>query len=129
VLALSLGEAASFGTMLPGVTRVYEASTTATVTSTMLDAHLTVADASTQRTGHLVNGSHFLPQPLQVRANTGAYGAVGSAASPRPLLSWSQPVGRTPVTLGFRQAVDAQDPLRAGLYGKTLTFTLSTTEP
>ena len=34
-----------------------------------------------------------------------------------------------PVTIGFRQAVKATDALRTGAYSKTLTFTLSTTNP
>ena len=33
------------------------------------------------------------------------------------------------VTLGFRQAIGANDALRTGTYSKTLTFTLSTTTP
>ncbi len=33
------------------------------------------------------------------------------------------------MTLGFRQAIGASDPLRAGAYSKTLTYTLSTTQP
>jgi hypothetical protein len=32
-------------------------------------------------------------------------------------------------TLGFKQTIDAGEPLRTGRYGKTLTFTLSTTQP
>jgi hypothetical protein len=33
------------------------------------------------------------------------------------------------VTLAFRQPIAAGDALRTGTYGKTLTLTLSTTEP
>ena len=33
------------------------------------------------------------------------------------------------VNLGFRQHIGASQPLRTGTYGKTLTFTLSTTTP
>jgi hypothetical protein len=33
------------------------------------------------------------------------------------------------VTLEFRQAIGASEPLRTGSYGKTLTYTLSTTNP
>ena len=33
------------------------------------------------------------------------------------------------MTLGFKQSVGAAETLRAGNYGKTLTFTLSTTQP
>jgi hypothetical protein len=31
--------------------------------------------------------------------------------------------------VGFRQSIGDTDPLRTGTYGKTLTFTLSTTTP
>ena len=33
------------------------------------------------------------------------------------------------MTVGFNQAIGANEPLRTGSYGKTLTFTLSTTNP
>ena len=33
------------------------------------------------------------------------------------------------MTLNFRQTIAANDALRTGTYGKTLTFTLSTTTP
>ena len=33
------------------------------------------------------------------------------------------------VTVGFKQAIGATEPLRTGSYAKTLTFTLSTTNP
>ena len=53
------------------------------MTSTAGDALLSVADPSSVGTGHLVNGTFVLPQPLQARArnaaNTGtAYNNVGS---------------------------------------------------
>ena len=34
-----------------------------------------------------------------------------------------------PVTITFSQHIAANDALRTGTYGKTLTFTLSTTSP
>ena len=54
--------------------------------STAGDALLSVADPSSFGTGHLVNGTFILPEPLQARArnaaNTGtAYNNVGSSAS------------------------------------------------
>ena len=52
---------------------------------------------------------------------------VSGAAT--PLLGWSNPVSNDPVSLGFRQAIGANDALRTGSYSKTLTFTLSTTHP
>jgi hypothetical protein len=133
-LSLTIGAPASFGAFIPGVGRTYEATSMATVTSTAGDALLSVADPSSQNTGHLVNGSFFLPQPLQARArnaaNTGtAYNNVGSSASPLNLLSYGGPISNDAVTLGFSQRIDANDALRTGTYSKTLTFTLSTTQP
>ena len=95
-LSLTLGAPAQFGAFTPGVTKTYLASTTANVISTAGDALLSVADPSSIGTGHLVNGTFVLPQPLQARArnaaNTGtAYNNVGSSASPLNLLTCSAP--------------------------------------
>ena len=133
-LSLTLGPAAQFGALTPGVERTYLASTTGNVISTAGDALLSVADPSSQNTGHLINGSFFLPQPLQARArnatNTGtAYNNVGSSASPLNLLTWNGPISNDALTLEFSQKVNANDALRTGTYRKTLTFTLSTTQP
>jgi X-Pro dipeptidyl-peptidase C-terminal non-catalytic domain len=133
-LALTLGAPAGFGPFTPGVGRTYEASTNANVVSTAGDATLSVADPSAQNTGHLVNGSFFLPQRLQARArnaaNTGTpYNNVGSSASPLNLLTYNGPVTNDAVTLGFSQRIETNDALRTGTYSKTLTFTLSTTTP
>ncbi len=133
-LSLTLGPAAQFPALVPGVGATYEASTTANVISTAGDALLSVADPSSNNTGHLVNGTFFLPQPLQARArnaaNTGtAYNNVGSSASPLNLLTWNGPVSNDALTIGFSQRVNANDALRTGTYAKTLTFTLSTTQP
>ena len=102
--------------------------------STAGDALLSVADPSPIATGHLVNGTFSLPQPLQARArnaaNTGtAYNNVGSSASPLNLLTYSGPVSNDAVDAQFSQLVNATDALRTGAYSKTLTFTLSTTTP
>ena len=51
------------------------------------------------------------------------------SGTPLNLLSWTGPTTAEAVTIGFRQAIGATDVLRAGSYGKTLTFTLSTTTP
>ena len=107
-LSLTLGAPAQFGAFTPGVARTYKASTTANVISTAGDALLSVADPSSFATGHLVNGTFSLPQPLQARArnaaNTGtAYNNVGSSASPLNLLSYSAPVSNDAVTLQFSQ--------------------------
>jgi X-Pro dipeptidyl-peptidase len=133
-LSLSLGAPGSFGVFTPGLGKTYLASTTGTVTSTAGDALLSVADPSSFGTGHLVNGTFILPQPLQARArnaaNTGtAYNNVGSSASPLNLLTWSGPISNDAVSLEFSQLVNSTDPLRTGTYSKALTFTLSTTTP
>jgi hypothetical protein len=133
-LALTLGTPASFGPFTPGITKTYESSTTANVISTAGDATLSVADPSSFATGHLVNGTFSLPQPLQARArnaaNTGtAYNNVGSSASPLNLLTYGGPVSNDQVSLQFSQLINSGDALRTGPYSKTLTFTLSTTNP
>ena len=57
----------------------------------------------------------------------GAFAPVGAA--PLSLLTYSAPVSNDTVTIGFKQPVAANDALRTGSYAKTLTFTLSTTNP
>jgi hypothetical protein len=133
-LALTLGNPASFGTFTPGVTKDYAATSTANVISTAGDATLSVADASSTATGHLVNGAFSLPSVLQARAVNGAnqtttFANVGSSAAPTSLLSWSAPVSNDSVTLDFNKTIGANDALRTGSYSKLLTFTLSTTTP
>ena len=108
-MSLTLGTAASFGAFTPGVAREYNASTTATVTSTAGDAALRVSDP-----GHLVNGAFTLPQPLQVSLSKATWGA---------------PASNEVVTVGFQAGRRGDDALRTGAYSKTLTFTLSTTQP
>jgi hypothetical protein len=131
-LALSLGTAPSFGSFTPGVEKPYTAGGTATVLSTAGDAALSVSDPSPTAPGHLVNGAFWLPSALQVAAaspgGTGAATATVSAA-PATLETWTAPVSNDAVALTFTQHIGATDPLRTGSYSKTLTFTLSTTNP
>jgi len=57
-------------------------------------------------------------------------GPVGGAASPLTLLTYNAPTpGSDVATLTFKQSITATEPLRTGVYAKTLTFTLSTTNP
>jgi hypothetical protein len=133
-LALSLGQAASFGPFTPGIGKTYDASTTANVISTAGDALLSVADPSSTNTGKLVNGTFALATPLAATASSAggtaaAGGPVGGSANPTSLLTYSGPVSNDSVTVAFKQAIGANEPLRTGSYGKTLTFTLSTTTP
>jgi hypothetical protein len=109
ILALNVGTSASFGTFIPGVTRDYTANMNATVFSTAGDAALTVSDP-----GKLSNGAFSLPSPLVVSFSKAA---------------WTAPVANDQVTVTFKQHIDATDALRTGTYSKTLTFTLSTTQP
>jgi hypothetical protein len=126
-LSLTLGGPASLGAFTPGVARDYLATMAATVVSTAADATLSVTDPSTTNPGRLVNGAFALPQALQARANDGAYAEVGG--TPTSLLAYGGPVSNDAVTIGFKQSIAASDPLRTGTYSKTLTFTLSTTQP
>jgi hypothetical protein len=128
-LTLTMGPAPVFAPFIPGVDRDYTAQTTATVISTAGDATLSVVDPSSNHTGHLVNGSFFLPQPLQVNGNGGAYAPVGGVAAPTALHSYTGPVTNDVVTVGFKQTISRTDALRTGTYAKTLTYTLSTTNP
>jgi hypothetical protein len=123
-LSLSLGPPASFGAFTPGVDRTYDATTTATVTSSAGDASLSVTDPSSNATGRLVNGAFALDEPLQARAGTSAF-----APLPVTLLPYPGPIANDTVTIAFRQHIAAGQALRTGTYAKTLTFTLSTTMP
>ncbi len=122
-LTLSLGPAPSFGTFVPGVAHDYDATMSASITSTAGDATLTLNDPGANP-GHLVNAEYVLSQPLLARANDGAF-----APLPATLLSYTGPVSNDPVTLAFRQPITATEPLLAGDYRKTLTLSLSTTNP
>jgi Fibronectin type III-like domain/Glycosyl hydrolase family 3 C-terminal domain len=132
-LGLTVGTA-SFGAFTPGVTKDYTATTAANVVSTAGNATLSVADPSSTATGHLVNGAFSLPSVLQADATSpagvgSAFAPVGGLASPTTLLTYSGPTSNDPVTITFEQHIGSTDALRTGSYGKTLTFTLSTTNP
>ena len=127
-LSLSLSSSApSLGAFAAGVGADYSTSITANVITTAGDAALSVTDPSTNAPGHLVNGAFSLPQPLQVRANTGAFAPLGTG--PLTILGYTGPISNDTVTIGFKQTIAALDALRTGAYTKTLTFTLSTTNP
>jgi hypothetical protein len=141
-LNLTLGAPAAFSPFIPGLTLPYNATMTATVTSTAANASLTVADPSTTATGRLVNGTFSLQNPLQASATStlkdgngnpvtqsAPMGPIGTSAQPATLLTYNSPVGSDVATLNFRQSISETEPLRTGGYSKTLTFTLSTTAP
>ena len=131
-LGLTIGAPASFGGFVPGVTNTYAASTTANVISTMPNALLAVIDQSATNAGFLVNGETPLASRLRMRAtnsatpNTAFNNITGTQLN---LLSWSAPVSNDAISLQFQQPIAANEPLKAGGYTKTLTFTLSTTSP
>jgi hypothetical protein len=136
-LNLTLGAPSAFSPFVPGVARDYTTSLSAGILSTAENATLSVADASATATGHLVNGTFALSQPLHA-AGTSAYpesipgvmGPIGGSANPLTLLTYNAPTpGTDAATLNFKQAITGSEPLRTGSYAKTLTFTLSTTTP
>jgi plastocyanin len=130
-LALTLGPSANLGQFQLAVAADYTATLPATVTSTAGDAKLTVNDPSATATGHLVNGTYAMPQPLQVKATNAANPATAFASVENPvtLLTWGGPVSSEAVQISFKQSIAVNDALRTGSYAKTLMFTLSTTNP
>jgi hypothetical protein len=133
-LALTLGAPATFGAFTPGVAKESDATTTASTVSTAGSATLSVADADPVNTGKLVNGAFTLASPLRAAATSPAgvgspLTAIGGSAAPTSLLTYAGPVSNDPVSVAFKQAIGANDALRTGTYSKTLTFTLSTTNP
>ena len=72
--------------------------------------------------------------PLQARATSAvqpasAFAPITGAANPLTLLTYPTIVSGDAVTITLRQTIGATEPLRAGAYTKTLTFTLSSTTP
>jgi hypothetical protein len=133
-LGLTMGTAAGFGPFTPGVAKDYSASTSANVISTAGDATLSISDPDTANPGHLTNGAYSLPSALQARARnaahpTATFADVGPASNPTSLLTYDGPISNDAVSLDFQQHIGQNDPLRTGTYSKTLTFTLSTTNP
>ena len=109
--------------------RDYDATSTANVISTAGDAALVGHRPEQHRSGppgqrHVRDADRRCrPAPAR-RARSRP-----SASAPATLKTYSAPISNDTVTLGFRQRVDANDALRTGTYSKTLTFTLSTTQP
>ena len=62
----------------------------------------------------LTNGAFSLAQPVVVEPAKSV---------------WTGPVSNDAFSIGFRQAIGANEPLRTGAYSATVTFTLSTTTP
>jgi hypothetical protein len=108
-LSLTLGAPATFPAFTPGVQRDYTATSSANVISTAGDATLTVSEP-----GSMTNGAFSLAEPLRVAFSKS---------------TWTGPVSNDKVDITYNQLIKAGDPLRTGAYSKTLTFTLSTTNP
>lgn len=101
-LSLALDGGATF---VAGLTKEYEATTTATVISTAGAASLSVS-----KPGHMAS----LAEPLRVALDK---------------TSWNAPTSKDRVGIAFQAAREETDPLRAGVYEKTITFTLAATQP
>jgi hypothetical protein len=133
-LTLNLGTPGVFAPFVPGVGQNYTTTVVATIISSAGNATLSAADPSAVQTSHLVNGAFFLSQPLEIGASKGgAQGQpsttpIGGNSNPTTLLTYGGPVNDSPTVL-FKQPILASEALRTGAYAKTLTFTLSTTEP
>jgi len=133
-LALTIGQAGSFGTFIPGLGREYSSSMVANVISTASASELTVRDPSFTATGKLVNGTTALATPMSAMATnaghpSGAFAPLPSDRSPLRLLSYAGPVSNDVVTIGLRQSIAADEALLNGNYSKTLVFTLSSSTP
>src|SRR5262249_23741676 len=127
-LSLSLGGTVSLGSFLPGVGTDYDGSTVATVTSSAETADLSVADTSSNATGRLVNGTRALATPLQLNAG-GPFAPVPTDGTALLLKHYGDVASNNATTINVRQHIGDTEGLRTGTYGKTLTFTLSTTQP
>jgi hypothetical protein len=133
-LTLDIAGPASFGTFVPGTARDYTSTLVADITTTTPDAALTVVDASANAPGHLVNGTVALQQALKVRAANAAnpapaFTALPETGAPLSLLTYAGPTTKDRVNIGFQQSIGGSETLLRGTYGKTLTFSLTSTTP
>ena len=100
------------------------------MTSSAGDAQLSVLDASADHPGHLVNGTFSLANALQVAAGSSPFAPLRADNGPlQPEVVDDAGQQRRDRRSAFKQTIDAGEGLRTGTYGKTLTFTLSTTAP
>ena len=114
----------------PGVARDYTAALAANVISTGgATRPSSIADPSATATGHLVNGTFSLPQPLQAKAKDRRVRPGRRQRRADDAADLDRP-GVQRRRADRLQAVDRRRrALRTGAYGKTLTLTLSTTAP
>ena len=112
-LSLQLSATAvGLGTFVPGLTRDYTGTLTATTTG---NGTLSVRDGGSSP-GYLVSGTTALARPLEVRATNGAFTPLTTAVT-------------IPNAVEFKQSIASSDVLRPGTYTKPLTFTLAPTTP
>ncbi len=129
------------GEFLPGVEadleHAYENSCLVTLTSTGEETSLTAADLSgidtgylTQKPGHNYSlASPLLTGALELGEGGGTGPEGGALVSPVTLLTWTNPISKDLVGVGFKQLIGEHEPLHTGVYAKTITLTLEQTTP
>ncbi len=129
------------GPFKPAKTEAYSNTCSLKATSTAAESKLVAEDPSATDKGHLVQvyekgkvkETYFLPDALETSAaNTsqgGIGGALASLEAPVTLLTYAKPFAEDEVSVTFNQKIGLHDHLHTGTYSKTITLTLSTTEP
>ena len=90
---------------------------------------LSVLDASSTATGHLVNGTYALADAAAGSRRRRRLRAAARRQRPAGARVLERAGQQRAVAVGFKQPIGANEGLRTGRYAKTLTFTLSTTTP
>jgi len=128
------------GQFVPGKPFDYTNTCGLKATSTAAESKLVAEDTSATDTGHLVqvykqgkiNATYELPYSLETKAIS-PQGGVGVAFASLEhqvtLLTYATPFSEDEATVTFSQQIGLHDPLHTGTYAKTITITLSTTEP
>ena len=136
LLTLNISPSARFGSLVPGVARNYD-----TAMAAIGDQHRRRRDPvgrRRQRDQRRRDDQRHVRPPVAAadpgrqrgQPEPGLRADLGHRGRAECLATWSAPTfGAEAVSLNLRQAISATEHLRAGSYGKTLTFTLSTTTP
>ena len=66
---------------------------------------------------------------LTRNCEAGSLDCFRSSPLPATLKTYNAPVSNDAAAIEFKQSIARTEPLRTGSYSKTLTFTLSTTQP
>ncbi len=129
------------GPFKPAKTEAYNGTCVLKATSTAAESKLVAEDPSATDKGHLVQvyekgkvkETYFLPEALETNAANSPQGGTGagltSLVTPVTLLTYAQPFAEDEATVTFNQKIGLHDHLHTGTYSKTITLTLSTTEP